>query len=272
MSDQARRLVVLDFSGTLSMGAVRFARPRSLRRALRESGLAQLGIDSRIFWTEIINPTWQEGSTTARGYRLLLGESVSRITAVRGAAPDQAITCAAARFTADYLRRSTIDPGWVPILRRLSERDAVVIATDHYAEATAHIVDRLAELGLAAAPLLQAQPGQVAVANSADLGAHKAVPAFWSTVRAAAALPTVSAVDLVDDFGSNEQPASGYFGRQKVVARRETTVTAIKATWHAPVNVFPFLLRREKDYPALMAAVARFLLDDRRPGGTKPPF
>lgn len=228
---------VLDFSGTLSLGAVHFGRPQSLEQALQDSGLADLGLCPASFWSEVINPTWREGSTTPLGYRRLLCDRVRRFSAARGENPALETVCAAVgRFTAVYLRRSTIEPEWAPVLRRLASRKVIVVATDHYAEATAHIIQQLAGLGLDAAPARQARPGQVLVANSADLGKHKEKPAFW-----------------------NEQPADSYAAAKKVAARRAVTIKAIETAWHTPVNVFPFLLHCEKDYPALVSAAGRFM-------------
>jgi len=214
------RLVALDFSGTLSLGAARFSRPKNLARALRDSGLSGIGVSCQNFWTEIINPGWQQGSTTGAGYLQLLMDGASLIAAAGGIAPDpELIRAAASRFTKAYLRRSAIGPQWAPLLCRLDQRaagrDLTVIATDHYAEATAHIINELAKLGLAAAPALQARPGQILVANSADLGARKEDPAFWARLKAA--VPVVfTNVLVVDDFGYNEQRADSYGAAKKM--------------------------------------------------------
>lgn len=251
---------VLDFSGTLSLGAVHFGRPQSLEQALQDSGLADLGLCPASFWSEVINPTWREGSTTPLGYRRLLCDRVRRFSAARGENPALETVCAAVgRFTAVYLRRSTIEPEWAPVLRRLASRKVIVVATDHYAEATAHIIQQLAGLGLDAAPARQARPGQVLVANSADLGKHKEKPAFWAALRRCAGLAKPPSLAVVDDFGHNEQPADSYAAAKKVAARRAVTIKAIETAWHTPVNVFPFLLHCEKDYPALVSAAGRFM-------------
>ena len=62
--------IVLDYSGTLSIGAVLFSTPERLAEALRQSGLANLGVTTpAAFWDQIVNPTWEKGSTTSAGYR-----------------------------------------------------------------------------------------------------------------------------------------------------------------------------------------------------------
>lgn len=254
--------VLFDFSGTLSLGAIRFARPQNLARALRDSGLFALGVDARNFWSELINPAWPEGSTTAIGYRRLLVDGVRRLAAARGLSPaPEQVRAAASRFTAAYLRHSAIDPEWIPLLRRLAGREAMVVATDHYAEATAQIIARLAGLGLEAAPAPQAQPGKILVANSADLGVLKENPAFWESLRRSPALPQLRAAVLVDDFGYNEQAADSYGAAEKVAARRLKTVQAIETAWRLPVAVFPFLVHRPGDFPALVTKASQFVLE-----------
>lgn len=255
------RLVALDFSGTLSLGAARFSRPKKLARALRDSGLSSIGVDGQNFWAEIICPGWQQGSTTGAGYLQQLIAGACRIAAAGGTVPDPELVCvAASRFTKAYLRCSTIGPQWVPILCRLARCDQIVIATDHYAEATAQIIDECAKLGLAAAPALKARPGQIVVANSADFGACKEDPVFWAGLKKS--IPAVfTNVLLVDDFGFNEQRADSYGAAKKVAGRSKATVEAIQAAWNVPVDVFPFLLRRGQNYSALVAAAGRFLLE-----------
>lgn len=262
MSGKKRRgLVVLDFSGTLSLGAVHFGRPHNLERALRESGLAALGLSPASFWSEVINPSWQEGSTPSIGYRRLLCEGVRRLAAARGEnLPPAAAWSAAGRFTAAYLRASTIEPEWAPLLRRLAPLKTILVATDHYAEATAHIVRQLAALGLEAAPAHQAYQESILVANSADLGCHKENANFWRTLRQYLEPENFSTVALVDDFGYNEQPADSYAAAEKVAARQAATVEAIASAWQTPVNVFPFFLHGKDDFPALVAAAEKFLL------------
>jgi len=257
-------LAVIDFSGTLSLGAVLFSRPEHLASALRKTGLAEAGVTTEAFWSEIINPGWQKGCTTALGYSRLLEEGVRRIAASRGVLlkPEQ-VRIAATRFTAAYLRRSRIAAQWSPILYKLAGIEMVVIATDHYAEATDHIVEDLSMLGLDAAPALRTQPGQIIVANSADFGNLKESPEFWAKLKNAAGNPKIDRVALVDDFGFNEQPADSYGTAEKVAARRLATVSAIESIWQAPAALFPFFLPRLKDYPALVAEAGRFLLTKR---------
>jgi len=139
------KLVIFDYSGTLSLEAPRFARPGNLLSALAESGLAKLGVATpEAFWGEIVGPTWIEGSTTATGYRRVMAQRIE----ARGFAPDatrEEIAAATSRFVERYLDHSRIDPLWRPLLENLAgNRGAyVVIATDHYAEATEAIVRHL---------------------------------------------------------------------------------------------------------------------------------
>lgn len=255
-------MAVLDFSGTLSPGAARFAYPQNLERALQESGLAALGLDRVSFWNEIINPAWADGSSGALGYEALLFRGTLRLNRLRGeTAPCEKIEAAAARFTDAYLQHSTIDSLWAPLLTRLAGQKSVIIATDHYTEATPHITGQLEKLGLAAAPAVgQGHSNPIIVANSADLGFRKETFEFWDLLRRRLKTAAPQQIFLVDDFGCNEQPGDSYGAAAGIGARRERTVTAIESSWGAPVRVFPFLLHREKDYPALVASVTRFLL------------
>jgi hypothetical protein len=73
-------LVVLDYSGTLSTGSVRFAQPRSLAKSLERSGLADLGVaEPAILWSEVIDPTWQQGSTGVASYTECVALGVRRL-------------------------------------------------------------------------------------------------------------------------------------------------------------------------------------------------
>ncbi|NLA25925.1 MAG: hypothetical protein GX878_00870 [Firmicutes bacterium] len=255
-------VAVLDFSGTLSPGAAHFGQAEILQQALQDSGLTGLGLDGPTFWNKVINPAWQEGSTTARGYSRLLCEGVLRLATARGKIPDEeAVSTAASLFTAYYLDYSTIHPRWFPLLKQLVQRKITVVATDHYAEATGHIIRQLKGAGLHAAPALYARSGHILVANSADLGAHKESPSFWKALRHTIKEAAPSSLLLVDDFGYNEQREDNYSRAEMVFARRTRTVAAIELSWHIPVSVFPFFLHNPKDYPALLDKAVEFLTE-----------
>lgn len=254
-------LAVLDFSGVLSPGAAAFGERQNLQRALSDSGLTALGLDLAAFWSEIINPAWPEGSTTAQGYRNLLGEGLLRLAAARGKYPAlEAVFAAADRFTAAYLRSSAIEPLWAPILQRLLRQQTVVVATDHYAEATSHIVKQLAALRLSAVPALEPRSGCILVANSADLGALKESVSFWEALHRHGIAAAPAVVLLVDDFGGNEQADDSYAAPEKYAARKNRTVAAIENCWNAPVKVYPFVCRQGDTFPALVSAARDFLL------------
>ncbi len=122
------------------------------QRALAETGLAALGVTSpEIFWEEIVNPTWVEGSTTQAGYKRVMAERIAALRLAPGAPPRRS-QAAASRFVESYLDHSRIDPRWRPLLARLSENPdvGVIIATDHYAEATGRIIDELGAWGIPA--------------------------------------------------------------------------------------------------------------------------
>ncbi|MBA4423334.1 MAG: hypothetical protein C0390_09610 [Syntrophus sp. (in: bacteria)] len=244
------KLVIFDYSGTLSLEAPRFGRSENLVRALEESGLASLGVATpEIFWGDIVNPTWIEGSTTAIGYARAMAERIAAL----GIAPDihrSQIEAAASRFVAAYLASSRIDPRWRPSLSRLSEHpDAVtVIATDHYAEATGKITDSLASWGIPArkcgkgAKSPFSPPSRFFVANSADLGVWKADRRFWEILKSQLPFASVRRILLIDDFGINEESGDGYGGRAKVLDRQEKTIANLEESFQAVVEVATFYL------------------------------
>lgn len=247
MAATAGTLLVLDFSGTLSVAAPHFAAPDVLRSELERTGLADLGVSPEVFWDEIVNPTWVVGSTTARGYAAVLVDALCDLQS-EDAPPVAAgvLRDRAEAFTARYLAASTIAPEWGGWLRRFAAVPgvAVVIATDHYAEATGQIVDQLRLLGISGAPLADAGAAgdaRVIVANSADLGCHKSDPAFWRAVRGGVGL-RIGRVVLVDDFGANEHHADAYADGEQVRRRRAMTVALLRSEFGADVVVHDFAL------------------------------
>jgi len=242
------KLIIFDYSGTLSLNAVLFARPGNLMKELRESGLVNLGVTSpEIFWKEIVNPTWEEGSTTSVGYK---GVMVKRIREkFSPAMSDDIIVLAASRFVESYFGHSRVDKRWKNILRILDEHPGVcvVIATDHYAEATGYILEFLGELGVQAVTAKETfvNPGFV-VANSADLGVHKADRRFWEILKASLRLDAVRRILLIDDFGFNEMEGDSYGGLEKVEKRKKTTVGLLEEIFPASVQAIPFMIKDEQ--------------------------
>ena len=265
-TDKVGLTVVFDYSGTLSLDAVAFARSDILVEELRRSGLAEFSIAApETFWDRLVNPTWEEGSRGPIGYRHLLTREISaawsaekKITAL------PALDRAASAFVARYLQCSRIDPSWHPLLRALYDhpRVVVVVATDHYAEATAAIVGHLRILGMEAVPLGASDavdPRQaIIVANSADIGFHKDEEEFWRRIRESGggaglrerirgplSLPCPGGmpgpVVLVDDFGGNEASDDQYGRRDKVAARQRRTAALLAKVFTGPVEIYPFL-------------------------------
>ncbi len=262
----ARVLVVLDFSGTLSLGAVRFAQDEVLREALVQSGLWEAGVDSlETFWRGVVDPTWEVASTSRCGYGPALYERARALAEARGLQPEERdLQARAEAFVARYLAHSTIDPAWGPLLRELAAWPGVttVIATDHYAEATAHILEQLAAMGVAAAPALEGS-ARVLVANSADLGALKADQAFWERLRPVLAEEPLGRIVLVDDFGANEGLLDSYGDRSQVERRVSATLDVLGGVFGVPVEVFCFWLAdrqaESEAYEALVREVAGFV-------------
>jgi len=249
----ATTLLILDFSGTLSLEAVRFGTSARLAMALQQSGLQALGVDTERYWNDLVVPTWVEGSTTRIGLRTLLSRKLQErgiplATAVRSAG----------RFTRAYMAASVIDPAWQPLFAILQSRPQIIplIATDHYAEATFQIAGELATLGWSARALrrehnrikrVRVGPLQhtalAFIANSADLGVAKADPRFWQYVQIG--LPErVTQVIVVDDFGANENLADFYADPTRVERRRQQTISAIEEVFHVSVQMIWFTLDR----------------------------
>jgi phosphoglycolate phosphatase-like HAD superfamily hydrolase len=256
-----KMLVIFDYSGTLSLEAPRFGRPANLVRALAESGLFSLGVTTpEIFWEEIVGPTWIEGSTTAIGYKRVMAERIEALGLAPGATVAE-ITAAASRFVDRYLDHSRIDPHWRPLLEKLTGYPgaAVVIATDHYAEATETIIRYLHSWDIPARKAgEEAEPrlSPFFIANSADIGFWKADRRFWEVLKSRFSPETVRSVLIIDDFGSNEDQGDSYGEWARIEARQEKTFTVLGEVFQAEVEVIPFFLkgREREDAPALRIA------------------
>ena len=264
---QPDTLLIFDYSGTLSLEMPRFARPENLGRALAETGLAALGVTGpEIFWERIVNPTWVEGSTTQRGYKRIIAERIAALGRAPGASPEE-ITAAASRFVESYLDHSRIAPDWRPLLARLGENPdvGVIVATDHYAEATGRIIAELGAWGIPAVkvgaapdcetPVLREATVRSAppchrpffIANSADLGAWKVDVAFWETVKAKLRRGEVERLLVVDDFGFNEAAGDTYGGEAaKIAARQERTRETLRKVFQAEAEIVPFFLEKKQ--------------------------
>ncbi|MCX5819950.1 MAG: hypothetical protein NT047_08590 [Deltaproteobacteria bacterium] len=247
--NKPEKLVIFDYSGTLSLEAPQFGRPANLVLAFAESGLFPLGVTTpEIFWEEIVGPTWNEGSTTAAGYKRVLAERIMALGLAPGATSAQ-IAAAASRFVDRYLDHSRIDPHWQPILEKLSVHPgtALVIATDHYAEATETIIRYLRSWDI---PARKAEAGGgengrlslFSVANSADIGFWKADRRFWEILKSRLSLETVRSALIIDDFGFNEEQGDSDGEWARVAARQEKTVAVLEGVFHA-AQVIPFLLK-----------------------------
>lgn len=268
------KLIIFDYSGTLSLEAPRFARPESLRRAFAESGLAGLGVaNPKIFWERIVNPTWIEGSTTPAGYKRVMAERISALQLAPGASAEE-IRTAASRFVESYLDRSGIDPRWRPLLGRLSEHPKIgaVIATDHYAEATGKIIHNLSlweipaeKIGSPFPPGERAEdtgilPGNgirteppyrhpFLVANSADIGTWKEESRFWKIVKEQRFPAKITKLLVIDDFGFNEEAGDRYGGGPAKIARRqEKTRASLLEVFQVKAEIIPFFIEGEQRY------------------------
>ena len=260
-------LVVFDYSGTLSLDAVAFARPASLAGELYRSGLADFGVATpETFWNRIVNPTWEEGSLGVAPYRrLIVREVCAGWSEERRKTSRASLERAAAMFVTRYLASSLIHPAWHHLLRGLVEesRVAVVAATDHYAEATTAIGHHFKTLGIQARPLSAAKtPSErnVYIANSADLAYRKDQEGFWRCLRQGIGEAAGGDVLLIDDFGANEAAGDDYGRREKVAERQRRTATILAKVFPGRVTILPFVLPdtegRPEETTSLIEAVS----------------
>jgi hypothetical protein len=253
-----RKLIIFDYSGTLSLESTLFGRPDYLMKRLKESGLMALGVTSpSIFWEQIVNPTWVEGSTTQVGYKKVIEDRIKAILYQnKSIVPSMKISDAASLFVDSYLRHSRIDNRWQPVLDKLNVHPSVraIVATDHYAEATGYILQFLEELHIQAVSAKAAMNARrsksVIVANSADLGFHKDNTRFWEILKNGLHMGGVRHVLLVDDFGGNEQKDDSYSVPEKVEQRRRVTVKLLQEVFSAKVQAIPFIIKDEKNEKA----------------------
>ena len=250
-----RKLIIFDYSGTLSLESTLFGRPDYLMKQLKERGLMDLGVTSpSIFWEQIVNPTWVEGSTTQAGYKKVMEDRISAILYQNMSIVSCVkISDAASLFVDTYLSHSRIDGRWQPVLDKFNRHPSVraIIATDHYAEATGYILQFLEELHIQAVParVAMATTGStsVIVANSADLGFHKDDLRFWEILRNGLNLDEVRHILLIDDFGYNEQKENSYSTPEKVEQRKRDTVRLLQEVFSAEVQAVPFIIEDDKN-------------------------
>jgi hypothetical protein len=169
-----------------------------------------------------------------------LAERISALGLAPGAAGAE-IAAAASRFVDRYLDHSRIDPGWRPILENLSVHPGtvLVIATDHYAEATETIIRYLHSWNLKA---------RKAEAGGGEMG--------WLSLFSVA--NSVRSALIIDDFGFNEEQGDSDGEWAGVAARQEKTLNVLGEVFHA-ARVIPFLLKggeRERA-PALIAETGK---------------
>jgi len=156
--ETVKRLLIVDFAGTLSLQTILFGRKERLQQALRLSGLDILGFgEPSRFWEELVFPTWEEGALTSKGYAGVLAQRLRDLAAGQRAC----IREAAFRFVQLYYRHSRIDPGWKPLFSGdfyKDNRDTILIATDHYAECTPFLRRFLHCWGVRCKAILECKP------------------------------------------------------------------------------------------------------------------
>jgi len=275
----AAKLVIFDYSGTLSLEAPRFGASGNLTKTLKETGLVKLGVTTpEIFWEDIVIPSWDEGSTTAVGYKTIFEKRIRKIFPENSAVlSDAEIARSVSDFVDRYFDHSMIDKRWRPALVCLKEAPSVraIIATDHYREATAAIVRSLGEITIssisAVEGYLAARKGSFIVANSAEIGFHKADRKFWDVLKSGVPLTAIQRILLIDDFGSNENVRSAFGTREKVIARQKKTTLLLEEIFDAEVTVIPFVVERRRGKESIgrqireiSCAIKEFIASDER--------
>lgn len=252
------KLVIFDYSGTLSLEAPRFARPENLVSALAESGLARLGVATpETFWGEIVGPTWDAGSMTAIGYKRIVAQRIEAL----GLASDftrTEITASSSRFVDQYLAQSRIDSHWHPLLDHLTNDPGVciVVATDHYAEATETLIRHLQSWNIQAQEVTKAaktpEPSAAhpsLIANSADIGFWKSQRQFWETVKLHLPVTAIRSILIIDDFGFNEEQGDSRAEQARVEARQNQATESIEEVFQTSLTIIPFFLKgAERDH------------------------
>ena len=209
MPDQ---LIIFDYSGTLSPEMAEFANPDNLMRHLQESGLSELGVNSAALFWEIVNTTWEKGSTTNAGYKKVLQDGLYQLFPEAAQSRQAEVAKAVADFTDAYFNHSYIDLHWRPVLEMINSGKSIqaVIATDHYAEATDTIIDYLSQWNIQATRAAVCDRSNYVVVNSADIGVHKAETEVLGNDTKKIAASSARQILLIDDFGANEQNADAY--------------------------------------------------------------
>jgi hypothetical protein len=235
------KLIIFDYSGTLSLEAAAFSRPDNLMQHLKNSGLFTLGVNNAALFWEIVNATWQKGSTTRLGYKTVMQARIAELFPKMAAVKQPEISKAVANFVDTYLDQSLISEYWRVILQRLSADKSVqvIIATDHYAEATDAIIAHLGKWDIPARPLTASVHGNFIVANSADIGTYKSESKFWETIKTSCGISACQIL-MIDDFGANEQRADAYAKEKEIVQRRQKTISLLESVFLAQVECFVF--------------------------------
>lgn len=245
------KLVVLDYSGTLSLESPRFGQPVNLLSALAQSGLDKLGVATpEAFWQEIVGPTWTAGSTTGIGYKGAIAQRIEALGCSPGITGAD-IASAASRFVDLYLGHSRIEPFWRPVLETLTgdPHSCSIIATDHYAEATETIIRNLRAWNIPAQKTAEGvrkrnlpTSNPCLIANSADIGFWKEDRRFWETVKLQLGIAAFQSVLVIDDFGFNEEQGDSRAARPRVQARQNRTAASLQTVFQAHAAVIPFFL------------------------------
>jgi len=246
------KLIIFDYSGTLSLGAVLFGLSDNLMKELKECGLTDIGVSGPdVFWEEIVIPTWMKGSTTTEGYKEVMKERIREITS--GNISESQLAESVSSFVDSYLEHSGIDPRWTRILEKIQNHREIltVIATDHYAEATGNIIRHLDRLQIKAESVtnipFDAGEGLFVVANSADMGCHKSDMEFWKSLKSDLKPGKLRRILIIDDFGFNEQEEDDYGSLQKVEDRKSETIGHLRDIFSTVVDAVPFGFAEEKE-------------------------
>ncbi len=246
-------LIIIDYSGTLSLSTCLFGTDKYLIDAFKTSGLWDLGVKNiNFFWKDLISSTWDEGATTSIGYNMLLSKKLIELKF----RDEKKIIQACQSFTELYLQNSNIENEWFPILRSWQKNPLIMIliVTDHYIEMTQHISSQLDIFGLNNIALDKnlssylthksvSSDNSIIIANSANLGCLKQSMLFWNQIKACLSQYEFEQLLILDDFGYNENINDEYSQNDKIQKRKDKILDIITHYFPLPFLCYPFFLK-----------------------------
>lgn len=227
--------VILDYSGTICTEAPRLAIPERLDKALEKSGLKDMGLDVFSYWSKVVFPFWEQAKTG----KLSLADCIKK--ALAEGVNHRSSVCAQ-RFVSIFMSKLFPHKEWVDVLKRFIEKSIkVIIATEHYQEATEAIQTHLIENSILSA--IYPHKAQCTIVCSASVGYGKKEREFWDAVKDAAGKS--ERIIYADDFNLNEAEFVFEKHREKNAHLKEMihdTSIFLANMGAKEIELFPFVL------------------------------